>query len=256
MMRRILVFGTVGTVVLIACIAAVMLVSLSGWFMLDEGAELHPIRVSPVAPLNIEAVSDQKVVESPPGLIPAALEERAVTPTLPTATATASPTPVSASSVSPGLVPTPGPAVTRPGVATRLVVPKLNLDRAVLFSPIEQGTWQVGHLEQAVGHLEGTARPGARGNLVLAGHVSLLTGAPGPFADLDRLAPGDLIIVYEGNKEFYYVVDAFYTVDQMSVEVAYPTETGQITLITCTNWNEAQGRYIDRFVVKGHLIEL
>lgn len=258
-MRRILVFGTVGTITLIACIAAFIVVSFSSYFMWDEEAAVQPVRIAQVAPLNIESVSHQTVVESPPGLIPAALKEAAVTPTPPAATATA----IATATASPTASPTPPqptatsePIVSEPDVASRLVVPKLDLDRPVLFSPVVHGTWQVEHLEQAVGHLEGTAPPGANDNFVLAGHVDLATGEPGPFAHLNQLAPGDLIIIYEGKKEFYYIVDTFYTVDRSNVEVTYPTKTGQITLITCTNWSEADRKYVGRLIVRGHLITI
>lgn len=261
-MRRILVFGTVGTITLIACIAAFIVVSFSSCFTLDEEAAEQPVRIAQVAPLNIESVSNQTVVESPPGLIPAALEERAVTPTLPAATATAaptatpSPTRIAASPTPPEPTATLESAVTELGAASRLVVPKLDLDRPVLLSPVVHGAWQVEHLDQAVGHLEGTAPPGANDNFVLAGHVDLATGEPGPFAKLNQLAPGDLIIVYEGNKEFYYIVDAFFTVERTDVEVTYPTKTGQITLITCTNWSETDRKYVGRLIVRGHLITI
>lgn len=242
---------------MITCIATFMVVSFSSYFMLDEEATIQPVRIAQVAPLNIEAVSDQNVVESPPGLIPAALKERAVTPTLPaataTATATASPT---ASPTSSSPTSTSEPIVTQPGVDSRLVVPKLDLDRPVLFSPIVHGTWQVEHLEQAIGHLEGTAPAGANDNFVLAGHVDLVTGEPGPFANLNQLTAGDLLIVYEGHKEFYYIVDSIFAVDRTNVEVTYPTTTGQITLITCTNWSDADRKYVGRLIVKGHLIKI
>ena len=255
-MRRILVFGIVGTITLFACIGAFIVVSFSSLFMRDKEAETQSVRIVQVAPLKAEGVSNQTVVEAPPGLIPAALEEPAVMPTLPAATATATATASPTASPTPQPTLTPETAPTQTKATNRVVVPKLDLEREVLTSPIVRGTWQVEHLEQAVGHLEGTASPGANSNFVLAGHVDLITGEAGPFARLDQLTPGDLIIVYEGNKEFYYIVDTFYTVEATRVDVTYPSDTGQITLITCTNWSEATGRYVDRLIVKGHLIKI
>jgi hypothetical protein len=37
-------------------------------------------------------------------------------------------------------------SVTQAGVATRLVIPKLNLDAPVLIAPIKNQTWKVDHL--------------------------------------------------------------------------------------------------------------
>lgn len=251
-MRRLLALGTVGTFLSITCMVATLLVSISGWLLFGSEEKSRPIKIAPVAPLTTAEAVSQHIVESPPGLIAAALEQPAATTTLPRPSPTMTPNPTA--TLSPTA--TPYPIVTQPGVATRLLVPKLNLDRPVLFAPIENETWQVNHLEQAVGQLEGTGQPGEHNNLVLAGHVSLNTGAPGPFADLEKLAPGDLIVVYEGDQEFYYIVETSQTVDRTTVEVAYPSDKGQITLITCTNWNSEEGRYQNRLVVKGRLIEI
>jgi LPXTG-site transpeptidase (sortase) family protein len=146
-------------------------------------------------------------------------------------------------------------SVTQTGVATRLVIPKLNLDAPVLIAPIENQTWKVDHLEQAVGHLEGTAPPGSDSNIVLAGHVTLAAEVYGPFAGLAQLAPGDLVMVYEGDQEFQYAVDGYQKVERTAIEVTHPTDTGQITLITCSNWNRDAGRYEQRIIVKGHLLK-
>ncbi|MCB0168742.1 MAG: hypothetical protein KDI79_31230, partial [Anaerolineae bacterium] len=64
-------------------------------------------------------------------------------------------------------------SITHEGVATRLVIPRLNLDAPVVLSPIENQTWQVDDLgTDKVGHLEGTAPPGSNSNIVLAAHVT------------------------------------------------------------------------------------
>jgi LPXTG-site transpeptidase (sortase) family protein len=109
-------------------------------------------------------------------------------------------------------------------------------------------------LGQAIGHLEGTAPPGSKSNIVLAGHITLAAGVYGPFAGLAQLAPGDVLFVYYGQERFQYVVDGHQMVDRTSIEVTYPSETGQVTLITCNNWDDAEGRYLERLVVTGHLV--
>jgi sortase (surface protein transpeptidase) len=62
------------------------------------------------------------------------------------------------------------------------------------------------------------------------------------------------VIVYEGDKKFQYLVDGYQKVERTAIEVTHPTETGQITLITCSNWNRDQDRYEERIVVRGHLL--
>ncbi len=145
-------------------------------------------------------------------------------------------------------------SITGQGLANRLVIPKLNLDAPVMIAPIKNQTWDVSQLGQAVGHLEGTARPGSGSNVVLAAHVTLETGEYGPFAGLGKLSAGDSVYLYEGGQQYEYVIEGRETVDITAVEVTYPTETEQLTLITCNNWNSDEGRYVERLIMKGHLL--
>lgn len=140
--------------------------------------------------------------------------------------------------------------------ATRLVVDALGLDAPVLFSPIKNYTWQVDHLDQELGHLEGTASPGTNSNIVLAGHVTLAPdGRAGPFYRLNQLSPGDEIIVYEGEQAFRYQVDYLTSVKPTSIEVTYPSTEAMLTLITCLNYDQTAGRYADRLVAVAHLVQ-
>jgi LPXTG-site transpeptidase (sortase) family protein len=130
----------------------------------------------------------------------------------------------------------------------------MELDIPVTISPIVNQTWQVDHLGQdRVGHLEGTASPGDSSNVVLAGHVTLAHDVFGPFAGLGQLEPGDPIILFTGDQSFTYVVDHRQMVDRTDVQVAFPTDTARVTLITCTNWSDEIGAYEDRLIVVGYL---
>jgi len=138
--------------------------------------------------------------------------------------------------------------------ATRLVIPAMNLDIPVTISPIVNQTWQVDHLGQdLVGHLEGTASPGDPSNVVLAGHVTIAHNVYGPFAGLGQLESGDPIILYAGDQSFTYVVDYRKLVERTDIQVAYPTDSGRVTLITCSNWSDELGAYEQRLIVVGHL---
>jgi sortase A len=141
-------------------------------------------------------------------------------------------------------------------VATRLVIPAINLDTPVVLAPREGDTWEVDHLGQIVGQLEGTAPPGSSGNIVLAGHYTLTEtkGGPGAFYQLKKLAVGDIVIVYQGEQSFQYVIDGFQTVGEKSVEVTFSTGLPQLTLLTCTQWDRSQGEYVKRLIVKGRLL--
>jgi len=138
--------------------------------------------------------------------------------------------------------------------ATRLVIPAMNLDIPVTISPIKNQTWQVDHLGQDwVGHLEGTASPGDPSNVVLAGHVTIAHNVYGPFAGLGQLEQGEPIILYAGDQSYTYVVDYRQLVDRTDVQVAFPSDTARVTLITCSNWSDELGAYEERLIVVGHL---
>jgi LPXTG-site transpeptidase (sortase) family protein len=138
--------------------------------------------------------------------------------------------------------------------ATRLVIPDMELDIPVIVSPIVNQTWKVDELgKDFVGHLEGTASPGDSSNVVLAGHVTIAPNVYGPFAGLGKLEPGDSIILYTGDQPYTYIVDYRQLVDRTDVQVAYPSDTGRVTLITCSNWSDELGAYRQRLIVVGHL---
>lgn len=258
--KPIAVIGLISPVILISlCLIGVLFMGLVSWlfFSADNG---QIVKIATVGPFfNFKVFDTAEAGEDSTGpaevQVPAAASQTEPVSGAPVVEASASS--LSAEEVEEALgfslPPNSVNSVTQEGVGTRLVIPKLNLDAPVLLAPIENQTWKVDHLDQAVGHLEGTAQPGANSNLVLAGHVTLNTGVYGPFAGLGRLEPGDSIFVYQGDKQFEYVVDSHNTVDRTAVEVTYPTEDAQITLITCNNWDSVEGRYVERLVVKGHL---
>jgi sortase A len=140
--------------------------------------------------------------------------------------------------------------------ATRLVIQALGLDAPVVLSPIVSQTWQVTHLgKDLVGHLEGTASPGDPSNVVLAGHVTLEHNVYGPFAGLGKLQPGDAIVVYVGDQPYTYIVDKLQMVNRTDVQVAYPTQTARLTLITCADWSNELKAYQKRLIVVCHLAQ-
>jgi sortase A len=262
--RKIMLTAGIGTALLLgSCIVALGLTGLLSWQIFQPSDQPGVIRIAPLAPLTTRIAQNQiaelsaeaantPAVDPPPNSEsdppPTTVEE----PTSPASTP--APTPNVEEVLGFSLPENSVNSVVQEGVASRLLVPRLNLDAPVVISPIKNQTWQVDHLGQSVGHLEGTASPGANSNIVLAGHVTLDSGVYGPFAGLAQLSPGDLLTVYQGDQKFNYVVDSQKVVERTTVEVTYPTDTPQITLITCSNWNGEAGRYEQRLVVKGHLV--
>ena len=67
---------------------------------------------------------------------------------------------------------------------------------------VVEGTAQV-QLAQGPGHYTGTALPGEQGNVGVAGHR---VGRGSPFLDLDRLRPGDPVVIETADTWFVYRV--------------------------------------------------
>lgn len=116
-------------------------------------------------------------------------------------------------------VPTPGPEQ-----AIRLQIPAISVD-----APIVQGDgWE--QLKKGVGQHPGTADPGEKGNLVLSAHNDIFGEI---FRDLDRLVPGDLVIVHTNQRSYTYIVVDTKIVEPTAVEVMDPTAKPTTTLISC-----------------------
>lgn len=263
MKRKLIALSIVSPIVLVTiCAGALLLAGIGALLFLGRSDQARIVRIIPLAPLSFYEMEPPTptpaVAEVSPDLA-APVESQAVVTSPPEAqTATNTNVALTSEEVDDALgfnLP-PGSvnSITQEGIATRIIIPKLNMDRPVVLSPIENQTWKVDHLDQMVGHLEGTAAPGSNSNMVLAAHVTLATGVYGPFAGLAQLAPGDKIYVYSGADIFEYAVDGYQTVEKTAVDVTYPTDTGQVTLITCNNWNSVEGRYEQRLVVRGHLV--
>jgi sortase A len=116
-------------------------------------------------------------------------------------------------------IPTPGPETAR-----RLEIPILNGDY-----PIVQGDdWE--QLKQGIGQYVASGRPGKPGNVVLSGHNDIYGE---PFRYLDRLKPGDEIIISTERQTYTYVVNEVQVVDPTDVWVMGPTDEARVTLISC-----------------------
>lgn len=116
-------------------------------------------------------------------------------------------------------IPTPGPEQAR-----RLEIPALSGDY-----PIVQGDdWE--QLKKGIGQYVGSGRPGKPGNVVLSGHNDIYGE---PFRYLDRLKPGDEIVISTERQAYTYIVTEVQVVEPTDVWVMAPTDYAQLTLISC-----------------------
>ncbi len=144
-----------------------------------------------------------------------------------------------------------------PQTERELFIPKLGLSSPVpiVNIPLRNRTWDVRDLGQNIGFLQGTtwvdeAAGEYGGNTVLAGHIQITQGVPGPFRDLDLLEIGDSIFLVDRNTIYEFQVSAIDVVAANDVEVTYPTAEQMLTLITCTTWNAFRGVFAERLVVR------
>jgi sortase A len=117
-------------------------------------------------------------------------------------------------------VPTPGPEQAR-----SIFIPALWNDAA----PVVQGDgWE--QLKRGVGQYIGSPNPGQNGNLVLSAHNDMFGEL---FRDLDRLKPGDEVLINTATQQFTYRVTGMKIVEPTEVGVLEPTSKPTITLISC-----------------------
>lgn len=111
-----------------------------------------------------------------------------------------------------------------PDQAIRIQIPSIEVD-----APIVQGDgWE--QLKKGVGQNIGSANPGQKGNVVLSAHNDVYGEL---FRYLDKLQPGDQVVVYTQQRQYTYVVDRTAVVEPTAVEVMAPTENPTVTLISC-----------------------
>ncbi|NTV38061.1 MAG: class D sortase [Anaerolineales bacterium] len=116
-------------------------------------------------------------------------------------------------------VPTAGPEQ-----AIRIQIPALKVD-----APIVQGDgWE--QLKKGVGQHIGSGNPGQDGNVVLSAHNDVYGQL---FRNLDKLVPGDQVILYTQLRQYVYVVTGTIIVEPTKVDIMMPTADPTITLISC-----------------------
>ncbi len=201
-----------------------------------------------------DQVSVAMATESAPTATPSLTATPAVTATaLPSPSPTASPTalPVPTATSAPTMTATPLPMATLPPTGdrtpVRLVIPAINLDRALYPVGLDANNVPI-VLDHEVGWYLHSARPGQGDNIVLWGHVLRFRKAPhipAPFAEVERLALGSEILLYSADGSvFRYVVTRKERVTPDQVAHILPTGDERLTLVSCIG---------DRVIVDGNV---
>jgi LPXTG-site transpeptidase (sortase) family protein len=138
----------------------------------------------------------------------------------------------------------------------RIALPILGVDTVVKYVPYDGSTWLIAGLQQEVAWMGDTSWPGLGGNTALAGHVSLRNGRDGPFRNLDQAQPNDEIFLYTDENIYIYRVRESRVVSEGDLSVISPSNTPQLTLITCVNFNAEAGIYMDRLILFADLVDI
>jgi sortase A len=172
------------------------------------------------------------------GLPPAtALPTLTLTP-MPTATPTSTPSPT----------PTPLPLPAR-----RLSIPAIGLNTSVVESSPRQrgdGTFIWDPPAYAAGHYDSSGDPGEGRNIVFQGHNNIYGEV---FRDLDKLNPGDEIILLTDTGEFHYRIQQKVTIPYVGHEaqaapqiqaMTGPGSSEVVTLVSCWPYSTFTSRII------------
>jgi sortase A len=141
---------------------------------------------------------------------------------------------------------TPGPAARRhPQPANGAAIGRIEIPRLGVSAVVRAGS-DVRTLRLAVGHIPGTAFPGERGNVGLAGHRDTF------FRKLRNVRPDDIIRIVTPDGTFTYRVERTNVVNPDDVWVLDPTDRAVLTLVTCYPFSYV-GSAPQRFIVRASL---
>lgn len=137
--------------------------------------------------------------------------------------------------------PRPEPSALSGDLVGRLEAPRLGL-RVIVAEGVAIGT-----LRHAVGHVPGTALPGQKGNVALAGHRDLA------FRRLRDVREGDTMRLVTPAGSYDYVVESAAVVGPERADLLDPTPQPTLTLVTCYPFFMV-GPAPQRFVVRARLL--
>jgi len=117
-------------------------------------------------------------------------------------------------------IPTPGPEQ-----AIRIQIPAIAVDNRI----VQGDEWE--QLKMGIGQHIGSANPGEKNNVVLSAHNDIYGEF---FKNLDRLKPGDQVVLFTNQRSYTYVVMSDpLIVEPSQVEFLGATTEPIVTLISC-----------------------
>jgi LPXTG-site transpeptidase (sortase) family protein len=151
-------------------------------------------------------------------------------------------------------------ALLQPAIPTRILIPALGIDASIeTVGQDENGLMAAPSRVETVAWYSVGSQPGESGNAVMAGHLDDYRGRPAVFWELDKLQPGDEVIVrFRDGDEVYFEVMSVeeYDADAAPMERIFGVDFERdLNLITCAGAWDAQNKlYEHRVVVYTRLI--
>jgi sortase A len=127
-------------------------------------------------------------------------------------------------------IPTPGPQSAR-----QMQIPKISINAPVVMGD----NWE--QLKKGIGQHLNTASPGQNGNMVVSAHNDIFGEL---FRDLDKLEPGDEVIVITQDRSYTYIVTGTQIVNPTDVQVMDQTENATLTMISCYPYRKDNKRIV------------
>jgi sortase A len=133
-----------------------------------------------------------------------------------------------------------------PRIANNVLVGRLTIPRLHLSAIVREGTGE-NTLSLALGHIPGTALPGQKGNVAVAGHRDTI------FRALRDIRKNDVIRFETLSGDYVYRVGSMDIVKPEDVGVLRPSGEPELTLVTCYPFYYV-GSAPDRFIAKARQV--
>jgi sortase (surface protein transpeptidase) len=148
------------------------------------------------------------------------------------------------------------------GPPVRVRIPSIGVDAAVeLVGLTSDHAMDVPKSWSNVGWYRDGYRPGEPGNAVLAGHLDTSSGGPAVFWSLDKVQPGDEVVVdYANGDRYTFAVEGQETYDYNAQgpiidRIFGESLTADLNLVTCDGaWDHGMATYTHRLVVFATLV--
>ncbi len=135
-------------------------------------------------------------------------------------------------------------------------IPRLSVKLPITGAPLGTEGWDLTWLGDQAGWLEGTAYPGLDGNSALTAHATLSNGLPGPFARLNTLKWGDVILLHANGLVYRYEVREVLTTSPDDLTPLKSETRSWLTLLTCRGYDAATDTYRSRVAVRAVLVSV